>query len=247
VTVTSVSEQQRAKFARDGYLILESSEWFDDKPDSIVSALEGLYGPTRHEDGVVFAPRRIIDAWKINTDVKALALDERILAVLEGLYGKRPLPFQTLNFRVGTEQAAHSDTLHFNSMPAGFMCGVWIALEDIDRENGPLVYYPGSHKLPEVTMKDVGLQARQEDYPEYERYLEDLIRSEELEPEYATIDKGQALIWASNLMHGGSPQEDKSRTRFSQVTHYFFEGCKYYTPMLTDDEKTWWRNPEWIR
>ena len=33
-------------------------------------------------------------------------------------------------------------------MPEGFMCGVWVALEDMDMENGPLVYYPGSHKLP---------------------------------------------------------------------------------------------------
>ena len=33
-------------------------------------------------------------------------------------------------------------------MPEGFMCGVWVALEDMDMDNGPLVYYPGSHQLP---------------------------------------------------------------------------------------------------
>ena len=29
------------------------------------------------------------------------------------------------------------------------MCGVWVALEDITEDNGPLHYYPGSHRLPD--------------------------------------------------------------------------------------------------
>ena len=62
----------------------------------------------------------------------------------ESFYGREPLPFQTLNFRVGTQQEPHSDAFHFNSDPPGFMCGVWVALEDIDEASGPLVYFPGS-------------------------------------------------------------------------------------------------------
>lgn len=46
--------------------------------------------------------------------------------------------------------------------------------------------------------------------------------------------KGQALIWAANLLHGGDLQRDPSRTRWSQVTHYYFEDCAYYTPMHSD-------------
>ncbi len=38
--------------------------------------------------------------------------------------------------------------VHFNSIPQRFMCGVWVAMEDIAPDNGPLHYYPGSHKLP---------------------------------------------------------------------------------------------------
>ena len=47
--------------------------------------------------------------------------------------------------------------------------------------------------------------------------------------------KGQALIWAANLLHGGSPQHDPRRTRWSQVTHYYFEDCLYYTPSYSDE------------
>lgn len=28
------------------------------------------------------------------------------------------------------------------------MCGVWVALEDVGPDQGPLVYYPGSHRWP---------------------------------------------------------------------------------------------------
>ena len=46
--------------------------------------------------------------------------------------------------------------------------------------------------------------------------------------------KGQALIWTANLHHGGSPQADKAKTRHSQVTHYMFKGCAYWTPLQSN-------------
>jgi hypothetical protein len=33
------------------------------------------------------------------------------------------------------------------------------------------------------------------------------------------------------LWHGGDKHSDRNRTRHSQVTHYFFDGCSYYTPL----------------
>lgn len=55
-------------------------------------------------------------------------------------------------------------TIHFNSIPSSYMCGAWVALEDINMDNGPVVYYPGSHKLPEITPKDVGVKAEPDEY-----------------------------------------------------------------------------------
>ncbi|GLJ00339.1 hypothetical protein Sbs19_41560 [Sphingobium sp. BS19] len=47
--------------------------------------------------------------------------------------------------------------------------------------------------------------------------------------------KGEALIWCANLLHGGSHQNDPRLTRWSQVTHYFFDDCIYYTPAFSDE------------
>ena len=242
----ALETNRREQFERDGYLVID----LDVDPgllDRVVADCEALYGgPHRKEDGVIYYPNRVQDAWRISENVKALALEPGMLALLEELYGRKPLPFQTINFRRGTEQAAHSDALHFSSMPAGFMAGVWVALEDMDMDNGPLVYYPGSQKLPMVTMRDVGVGASKAEYQSYERHIAELIEREGLEPRYATIAKGQALVWASNLLHGGAEQRDRTRTRHSQVTHVFFEGCKYYTPMLSEGDEIRWRKPTWI-
>jgi ectoine hydroxylase-related dioxygenase (phytanoyl-CoA dioxygenase family) len=245
-TDAAVSAHVREKYDRDGYVILD-----DVVPESvlngIVDDLKDQYTPdVRMVDKVLHTPTRVQDAWHISENVRALARSPKVLALLEDLYGRRPLPFQTLNFQVGTQQATHSDALHFNSKPPGYMCGVWVALEDIDMDNGPLVYYPGAHKLPELTMQEIGAEPKESEYHKYERHIEEVIERDGLKPEYAAIGKGQALVWSSNLLHGGAPQRDMSRTRLSQVTHYFFEGCEYYTPMLSTGEEVFRRDPEWV-
>lgn len=240
--------------------------------DAAAAGVRDLYLPEgAPPDGKLVAyrdSRRVQDAWKIVPAVKSIARAPRVLQLLRELYGREPLPFQTLNFRVGSEQQPHSDTIHFNSKPAGFMCGVWVALEDIDRDNGPVVYYPGSHKWKEAVLADVdafesparapGLWSRvraklgtverntDADYAKYERLIRHRIGAAGTEPVYATIRKGQAFIWAANLVHGGSPQQDRGRTRASQVTHFFFEGCRYYTPLLQRGWRTHWRKPAWV-
>jgi Phytanoyl-CoA dioxygenase (PhyH) len=253
---TLLTDAQREQFDRDGFFVIEDAGIPHEVIDGAIADTKDLYekeefGERYDADGVFYTSHRIMDAWKISENVKSIALNPTILTTLRELYGREPLPFQTLTFPFGTQQAAHSDTIHFNSRPPGYMAGVWVALEDMDMDNGPVVYYPGSQKLPEVTMQDVGVTADHSDYPHYERYIAELIEREGLEPHYATIKKGQVLIWSANILHGGSPQRDPSRTRHSQVTHFFFEGCRYYTPMTSPDPSTdegvFWRDPEWIR
>jgi ectoine hydroxylase-related dioxygenase (phytanoyl-CoA dioxygenase family) len=252
----TVTDAQRDQFHRDGYLVVEDVGIPEEVLDGAIADTKDRYekeikSERMGEDGVLYTSHRILDAWKISDNVKAIALNSRVHSILRELYGREPLPFQTLNFPFGTQQAVHSDTIHFNSIPPGFVAGVWVALEGMDMENGPVVYYPRSQKLPEVTMQTVGVKADYSDYPHYERYIADVIEREGLEPRYATIKKGEVLIWSANILHGGSPQRDPARSRHSQVTHFFFEGCRYYTPMTSPDpsseEGVFWRDPQWIR
>ncbi|WP_338845443.1 phytanoyl-CoA dioxygenase family protein [Massilia sp. W12] len=184
------------------------------------------------------ADLRIRDAWRIDAGVRRIAANPGILALLSKLYGKPAWPFQTLNFPVGTEQALHSDVVHFHSVPERFMCGVWVALEDITLDNGPLFYYPGSHAWPVYTNEHIGrclstLPQRPDQRP-FEAMWQALVDAHGVQPQQFLAKKGQALIWAANLLHGGSPHLNRALSRWSQVTHYFFEDCVWYSPLFSD-------------
>lgn len=239
-----LTESQKASFARDGFLVFDP-EIPEYVLDGIIRDFEGKYPDPVQGDGVQ-PPTRIQDGWKTSPNGHYLAVAPKVLAVLRQLYGREPLPFQTLNFPVGTNQRPHSDAVHFSSCPASMMCGVWVALENVDRGNGTLIYYPGSHLLPEYDMADFGEPAAVESYPRYEEFIAEVIRVNDLKPQYAVIKKGQAFVWAANLIHGGSMRQELLRSRHSQVTHYYFEGCRYWTPMLSRGTNVFWRNPEWI-
>ncbi|MEN9865678.1 MAG: hypothetical protein RL748_1268 [Pseudomonadota bacterium] len=184
------------------------------------------------------ADLRLRDAWRYEQAVRNIAANPVVIEVLSRLYGARAWPFQTLNFPVGTQQSLHSDSVHFSSVPERFMCGVWVALEDVTPDNGPLFYYPGSHRWPIYTNEHIGrclstLPERPSQI-EYEPMWQALVDAHGTQRLPFLAKKGQALIWAANLFHGGSVHINRQATRWSQVTHYFFEGCAWYTPLFSD-------------
>jgi len=221
----------------NGYAVFDFPDPdFDRTAGTIVKTLDSQYDWEAWRNGKLDS-LRVQDAWQTLPEVKQIACNKEVLTLLSDLYGREAFPFQTLNFSVGTQQHYHSDSVHFSACPERFMAGVWVALEDIDSDNGPLVYYPGSHALPVFTNEHVGRNPEwgaakpYTQYPAFERAWEAIVESLDLKPLQFHARKGQALIWAANLLHGGSAQKDLKRTRYSQVTHYYFKGCSYYTPL----------------
>jgi ectoine hydroxylase-related dioxygenase (phytanoyl-CoA dioxygenase family) len=169
-----------------------------------------------------------------------IVLNKKVLDTLKFLYKRNPLPFQTINFVGGAQQPLHSDTIHFSSIPQRWLGVSWIALEDVDEENGTLMYVPKSHKLPIFEFSNMGIEVPKygeqfDAYSKYEHFIKQMVESKGLEIKTFTAKKGQALIWSANLLHGSVPIADENRTRYSQATHYYFDGCsKYYSPMFSD-------------
>jgi len=239
-----LSDIEIQRFNDDGFLVKDFG-FSPELIDSVIADVQPHYSEQFRANPV--SPERFRNGWKLLPSVKSLAIAPQVLDALHQLWGRKALAFQTLNFPIGTSQKTHSDIIHFNTEPPGFMAGVWIALEDIDESNGPLMYYQGSHKMAGMTMADLKLEAGREHYPEYEIAIERLVAENGLKPSLGTVKKGEAIIWHSNLLHGGHPHQDVKRSRHSQVTHYFFENCRYYTPMLyNQNDKREFDNPEWI-
>ena len=205
--------------------------------ERIKADLTAQYPWSEWNDGAN-ADMRIMDAWRQSADVRRVATNAQMRELVSYLYGREAFPFQTLNFPVGTQQHFHSDAVHFSSLPERFMCGVWLAMEDIGSDQGPLLYYPGSHKWPIYTRQHIG----QRYVPElgrhqsiFEPLWESLVVVHDIEPVRFYPKKGQALIWAANLLHGGDRHKRPDLTRWSQVTHYYFDDCVYFTPLASNE------------
>ena len=228
------------KLNTDGYAVIDfQDEFFDERVERIKSDLykQFDFDSWRNHGWKNGGGLRLTDQWMFNDDVRAIATNKYVLGLIKDLYGRAPVPFQTLNFPVGTQQSVHSDLFFFNSFPEKYMCGVWVAFEDMDESNGPLVYYPGSHKWPILWGEHLGLDLSKHRTlgqhimnPVWQKSID----ASGIPPAYFHAKKGQALLWASNLMHGGSRQLDPDRTRWAQVTHYYFEGCTYWRPYASN-------------
>jgi len=224
-------------YRRDGFVVIEDARVLDGvDADGIWTRLADRF----NADG----SGRVQDAWEHDAAVRAIATHPGVLDVLRVLYGREPYPFQTLNFLSGTEQRTHSDTIHFSSMPSGFMCGVWMALEDVSLRQGPLHYFPGSQLLPEFDYEHLGVPAvdgeqnwenpnTRASYAVYEQRIDALARENGFRRDELDIKRGTFLIWSANLLHGGSPRDDRTLTRKSQVTHYYFADAVPFTPMFS--------------
>ena len=236
-----------------GYCVvnLSKSDWLANIDEVIEDLQPLLEADLKLWDCGESGPPRLQDGWIDHGSIKALALEPIVLDLLRHLYGREPFAFQTLNFAVGSEQHFHSDAVHFHSYPNGFMCGVWIALQDVQSESGPLIYFPGSHRLPYLSARSLGLgrdEVMEEQHPQrfFEPSWQQAVNEHEFEKQQFLPKRGDLLIWHANLLHGGELVQDKSSRRWSQVNHYFFANCLYTTPMrnfASGEGGTCLRNP----
>jgi ectoine hydroxylase len=169
---------------------------------------------------------RIMFAYRQSQLMKEIVSHPEIVQLLSFLLGKKAQPFQSINFINGSEQKPHSDSIHMTTYPLGYLAAIWIALEPMTPHNGPLVYYPGSHRLPYILNEDfdhggnswrLGQNANQR----YEEKIQQVIEEHDLQPQIFTANPGDMLIWHANLIHGGTPITKSGSTRKSMVVHYF--------------------------
>ena len=189
-------------------------------------------------------PGRYLNPHKKAGDFCRVLKHEALARWIRILMERDPKPLQTIASHKGSQQGVHSDSIHMTTYPLGYLTAAWIAFEDIHPDSGPLVYYPGSHRLPYVFSNDVGISEqdfRQEGYKpyhdRYEPYIQALIRENGLTPHYFHAGKGDVLIWHANLLHGGSARKDLQRTRKALVCHFFVKGAFVYHDLAASRSK----------
>ena len=149
----------------------------------------------------------------------------RVLRFLELIYERAPVVFQTMTVRKGTEEPLHTDTGPLSLTEPMSLVASWLALEDVQPGSGELQFVPRSHRVPEQLVN--GRKAHLGDMHAYHQSLEAL-KAECEERDYGVqqfmAKKGDVLIWAADLLHGGKPIENAELSRKSLIAHFMPQG-----------------------
>jgi phytanoyl-CoA hydroxylase len=230
----------RAQFARDGFLALPgyfspeqvdivlaataralSSRAMEVVVDSVESQERTLYGLADKRNLATF---KFNDLYLLLEEVRGVALESRLSALLRGLLGgKPPVLCNSLTFEKGSGQSLHIDSLFMTPYTPGDLGATWMAFEDVDPAAGPLEYYPGSHLIPLYHFRDGTRHATAEEFPDWSAYIRRELEERELVKKTFLARKGDVFIWHSDLVHGGSEILDRAKGRKSLVCHYSTE------------------------
>jgi len=245
---SEISEEQKKmaiNFHENGYIILDlelSDNFIDEINSDVFSSIEKDNIKLQSDFYTYNESPRVFEEWRNSESIRKLCLNSKLIDVLEFLYDKEAFPFSTINFIKGSNQPLHSDTIHFHTIPHLWMSGVWVALEDTTVNNGTLNIVPKSHKWSIFDYQNLGLP-HPDEYPDgekinyriYEEFINEMVKSKKAEVLPIPLKKGQCLIWAANLLHGGMKILNKDLTRKTIAIHYFYKDCEtYYHPMFSN-------------
>lgn len=218
-------------FVQDGYVILPDTITPDHLArlnaaldDAVETKVEGYeWGSSQRMHGLHERYPAVRELW----------LHPKVLRMLDLIYGAPARPCQSLTYIFGSQQEHHQDTIHLTPFPAGYMCGVWTALEDVQPNSGELVVFPRSHRMPRIYTETAGAaKVTDNDWAAFSDKVvprwTDLIVQNRLGREIYRPKAGTVLIWHENLLHAGSPRKDLDKSRRSIVCHYFAEGAVAY-------------------
>jgi phytanoyl-CoA hydroxylase len=238
--ITGADAENLSSFIKNGYVILPGAvpmEAIDALNRDVALLVEDpppeAWVNLRESNRFVTRPFRPADARAADNVLKLLDLYSFLPSARDVIFADathrflklifmRPvMVHQSLFFFYGSQQNLHKDTAYVHvSSPMEFAAS-WTALEDVQPGSGELIYYASSHNDPEYLFEGKWKWcAPGVDQSGFYQHLNNIAEKSRGCAQVLRINKGDVLIWAADLTHGGSPIEDRSATRQSIVAHY---------------------------
>lgn len=184
---------------------------------------------------------KINDLYLEQASVRRLALNDRLVPLLQRLLGERPALCNSLSLEYGTEQEDHVDSLFMTPRTPAHLVAAWVALEDCSPESGLLRYWPGSHRIEPYLFSNGERHCIPEELGGWQSWMRAQVQQYGLQSELFGARKGDVFIWNAQLLHGGSPITESGRTRRSVVFHYFSESdCRAMGHRLVPESGGFW-------
>lgn len=229
-------------YRRNGYLLVRSlfrhdeCAFYRDYFTAMVERggdgwAEGGVDPT-HTDPLRRYPR-LLQPHRGDQVALDYMVDDRIRRYLTSFYDREPLAVQTMVYFKppgARGQDFHQDQRYLRAEP-GTCMAAWLALEDIDEENGCLEVVPGTQDAemicPDASNDKLSFTGDRVPFPPG------------LEAVPIVMKAGDVLFFNGSLVHGSKPNRSKDRFRRIIVGHYI-EGeaekvAHYYFPVYRFD------------
>ena len=237
----AIPENEKEFYLSNGYLVVkglfaasECDFWCQYFTDMVERGgdgwAEGGVDPT-HSDPLKRYPR-LLQPHRGDKVAFDYMVDARINSYLSAFYGREPLAVQTMVYfkPPGAKgQALHQDNRYLKADP-GTCMAAWLALEDIDLENGCLQVVPGTQDTPMICPQRAETSVS---------FTTDVIDLPEREPIDIIMKKGDVIFFNGSLVHGSGLNYSTTRFRRIMVGHYI-EGradrvAHYYEPVYRMD------------
>lgn len=227
------------QFILDGYMAIKKAVPTD-VIDAAARDLDAIYSGARPNAKFTLSTKleswnermpieaaKAVDIHMISEDIRNAVYHEGIMRLVRGIFETGIHASQSLGFYRGSAQRIHQDTAYVTySRPLQFV-GVWLAMEDIEPDSGELEYLIGSHRMQRFQFPgghvSIHEALRIDPTVDRQKYTEEYLRylsAQEQSLAYTRVryypKKGDALIWAAELAHGGTPIS-LERTRKSVV------------------------------
>lgn len=238
----AVSPADVSAFARDGYLIVRGLFRLDEVAElqttfnelhacgSIKGCFKALpVAEAQVQGDILLAYPRMMHPHRVSDVAMRYMLHPAFAAILTQLLDEPPIAAQSMFYwkpPTARGQAFHQDNFYLKVHP-GTCVASWVALDEIDEENGCLFVAPGSHKLdifcPEEADSTVSFTTHYVPVPEGLRQVP------------VRMALGDVLFFGGNLIHGSFPNQSATRFRRSFICHYAGESAhelsKWYFPL----------------
>ena len=163
-----------------------------------------------------------------------LMLDSRILDVVQALIGPALGAQSMFYFKPpgARGQALHQDNTFLRADPETCLAA-WIAIDDVDADNGGLAVVPGSHKTELVCPEPADLT---ESFTSVEVPIPDGLSRVQ-----TRMQAGDVLFFHGSVVHGSRPNNTDDRFRRSLIFHYIPEDsveiAAFYNPLVKLDRR----------
>ena len=146
-----------------------------------------------------------------------LATHSELTDLLTICYGRQAYASQFLVAQDGPKPEPSTIADQFQSDPDGFLCGSWIALEDIVTDVETFCLYPGSHRNPPLS-------------PEHRLLSRQRLQENGFDARLIKARCGDVLITHSRLHHVCPGIEGGPASSWTPMVTLLFAGCRLIDP-----------------